>query len=72
LRQWCDGVVDVLRHYEGGGELEDKLLEKVIKIFAKFIKNQGKSTSGRVENRRKSMLGGVLGALGASWGVLAC
>ena len=72
MRQWCDSVVDVLRHYECGGELEDKQFEKVIKILAKFIKNQGKSSSGRVENRGKSMFGGVWGALGAFWGVLAC
>jgi len=38
-----------------------------MKIVKKFIKNQGKSTSGGVENQRKSMLGGVLGALAASW-----
>ena len=39
LRHWCDSVVDGLRHYEGGGELEEKLLEKD-RIFAKLIKNR--------------------------------
>ena len=31
LRHWCDSVVDGLRRYEGGRELEDKLLEKSLK-----------------------------------------
>ena len=33
-------------------------------------KNRWKSRSGGVENRRKSVSGGVLEGLGASWGVL--
>ena len=33
-------VVDVLRRYEGGGESDDKLIEKALKSNAKMMKNQ--------------------------------
>ena len=33
-------VVDVLRRYEGGGESDDKLIEKALKINAKMMKNR--------------------------------
>ena len=33
-------VVDALRYYEGGGELEDKLIKKTKKINARLIKDR--------------------------------
>ena len=30
LRHWCDSVVDGLMHYEGGGESDEKLIEKTL------------------------------------------
>ena len=40
LRYWCDSVVDGLMHYEGGGESDDKSIEKQLKINAKLKKNR--------------------------------
>ena len=31
LRHWCDSVVDGLMHYEGGGESDEKFIEKTLK-----------------------------------------
>ena len=53
-------VVDVLRHYEGGREADDKLIKKNIK----------KSVKIEVWRGRKSKKIGVWRCLGGSWRVL--
>ena len=59
-------VVDVLRRYEGGGESDDKLIEKVLKSNAKMIK----LVKIRVWRGRKLRKKGVWGCLEGSWRVL--
>ena len=74
LRHCCDSVVDGLRHYEGGKELEDKLFEKSLKSLKKSLKidgNRGLEGSKIEENRCLEASWGVLARLGASWSAVA-
>ena len=63
-------VVDVLRHYEGGRESDDKLIAKSMKIQCKIEEKSVKIEVWRGRKSKKSISGGVLEGLGASWGVL--
>ena len=60
-------VVDVLRHYEGGRESDDKLIEKTSKDQCKIEEKSVKIEGWR---GRKSKKIGVWRCLGGSWRVL--
>ena len=63
-------VVDVLRHYEGGRESDDKLIKKTSKNQYKIEEKSVEIEVWRGRKSKKSVSGGVLEGLGASWGVL--